>query len=42
MKLALREEMSRGGTLAEQLSWFDGLGFDVIESAESAALLGEL
>ena len=26
MKLALREDMSRGGTLAEQLAWLDGLG----------------
>ena len=31
MKLALREEMSRGGTLAEKLSWLEGIGFDGIE-----------
>src|ERR671913_2262796 len=31
MKLALREDMSRGGTLAEQLAWLEGLGFDGIE-----------
>ncbi len=31
MKLALREDMSRGGTLAEQLAWLDGLGFEGIE-----------
>ena len=36
MKLALREEMSRGGTLAEKLSWLDGLGFDGIELAASS------
>jgi hypothetical protein len=26
MKLVLRENMSRGGTLAEQLAWLEGLG----------------
>jgi sugar phosphate isomerase/epimerase len=31
MKLALREDMSQGGTLAEQLAWLDGLGFEGIE-----------
>jgi sugar phosphate isomerase/epimerase len=31
MKLALREDMSRGGTLAEQIAWLEGLGFDGIE-----------
>jgi hypothetical protein len=31
MKLALREDMSRGGKLAEQLAWLEGLGFDGIE-----------
>jgi sugar phosphate isomerase/epimerase len=36
MKLALREEMSRGGTLAEKLSWLDGIGFDGIELAASS------
>lgn len=36
MKLALREEMSRGGTLSEQLSWLEGLGFDGIELASSS------
>jgi sugar phosphate isomerase/epimerase len=37
MKLALREDMSRGGKLAEQLAWLEGLGFDGIEL--SAAVL---
>ena len=31
MKLVLREDMSRGGTLAELLAWLEGLGFDGIE-----------
>ena len=31
MKLALREDMSQGGTLAEQIAWLEGLGFDGIE-----------
>src|SRR5215207_5041429 len=31
MKLALREDMSQGGTLAEQLAWLEGLGFEGIE-----------
>ena len=31
MKLALREDMSRGVTLAEQLTWLESLGFDGIE-----------
>src|SRR5215218_4594428 len=38
MKLALREEMSRGRTLAERLSWLDGLGFDGIELTTSVDL----
>lgn len=39
MRLALREEMSRGRTLAEQLSWLEELGFDGIElAAESLDL----
>src|SRR5215203_962129 len=38
MKLALREEMSRGRTLAERLSWLDGLGFDGIEMTTSLDL----
>ena len=36
MKLALREDMSRGGTLAEQLAWLDGLGFEGIELSAAA------
>ena len=36
MKLALREDMSRGGTLAEQLAWLEGLGFDGIELSAAA------
>lgn len=36
MKLALREEMSRGGTLAEKLSWLGGIGFDGIELAAAS------
>lgn len=36
MKLALREEMSRGGTLAEKLSWLEGIGFDGIELAAAS------
>ena len=36
MKLALREDMSRGGTLAEQLAWLAGLGFDGIELSAAA------
>src|ERR687893_3090886 len=36
MKLALREDMSRGGTLAEQLAWLDGLGFEGIELSGAA------
>jgi sugar phosphate isomerase/epimerase len=36
MKLALREEMSRGGTLAEKLSWLEGVGFDGIELAAAS------
>ena len=31
MKLALREDMSQGATLAEQIAWLEGLGFDGIE-----------
>jgi len=44
MKLALREEMSRGETLADQLSWLEGLGFDGIELAAASLDLprGEL
>src|SRR5215211_7722917 len=38
MKLALREEMSRGRTLAERLSWLDGLGFDGVELTTSLDL----
>jgi sugar phosphate isomerase/epimerase len=38
MKLALREEMSLGRTLAERLSWLDGLGFDGIEMTTSLDL----
>jgi sugar phosphate isomerase/epimerase len=38
MKLALREEMSLGRTLAERLSWLDGLGFDGIELTTSVDL----
>jgi sugar phosphate isomerase/epimerase len=36
MKLALREEMSRGDTLSEQLAWLEGIGFDGIELAASS------
>jgi sugar phosphate isomerase/epimerase len=36
MKLALREEMSRGRTLAEKLSWLEGIGFDGIELAAAS------
>jgi sugar phosphate isomerase/epimerase len=36
MKLALREDMSRGGTLAEQVAWLDGLGFEGIELSAAA------
>ena len=36
MKLALREDMIRGGTLAEQLAWLDGLGFEGIELSAAA------
>jgi sugar phosphate isomerase/epimerase len=36
MKLALREDMSRGGTLAEQLAWLEGLGFEGIELSAAA------
>jgi sugar phosphate isomerase/epimerase len=36
MKLALREDMSRGRTLAEQLAWLDGLGFEGIELSAAA------
>jgi sugar phosphate isomerase/epimerase len=36
MKLALREDMSRGGTLAEQLAWLEGLGFEGIELCAAA------
>jgi sugar phosphate isomerase/epimerase len=36
MKLALREEMSRGDTLPEQLSWLEGIGFDGIELAAAS------
>lgn len=36
MKLALREEMSRGTTLSEKLSWLEGIGFDGIELAASS------
>src|SRR5919112_6892387 len=39
MKLALREDMSRGGTLAEQLDWLEGLGFDGIELAAPLLVL---
>lgn len=38
MKLALREEMSRGGTLPEKLSWLEGVGFDGIELTTSLDL----
>src|SRR5919112_5869355 len=38
MKLALREEMSLGGTLAERLSWLDVLGFEGIELTTSLEL----
>jgi hypothetical protein len=36
IKLALREDMSRGGTLAERLAWLEGLGFDGIELSAAA------
>jgi hypothetical protein len=36
MKLALREDMSRGGILAEQLDWLEGLGFEGIELSAAA------
>jgi hypothetical protein len=36
MKLALREDMSRGGKLDEQLAWLEGLGFGGIELSAAA------
>ena len=36
MKLALREDMSRGGTLAEPLDWLEGRGFEGIELSAAA------
>ena len=38
MKLAVREAMSQGGTLAEQIAWLEGLGFDGIELHRSRRL----
>jgi sugar phosphate isomerase/epimerase len=39
MRLALREEMSRGDTLPEQLSWLESIGFDGIELAAASLTL---